>query len=324
MESVVNTAIEVYGAYNNNAETLCSSSSGGVVYELCKNTLKKGGVVCAAKYDYSTCLLKHNLIFDIDDLEQIKGSKYFQSDVSNIYKDIEMILKKGLQKILFIGTPCQCAGLKNYLCVKEVSIDNMAFVDIICHGVGSNEIWLNCVNLIEKKANTKITKISFKDKRRGWLLPYAVAWGQDGQEYELTDYMTLYNKNLIMRDECYHCKFANTSRSGDITVGDFWNIKNIDENFYNENGVSCVFINSEKGKCIFNQVKNCFNLISVEIFDCNQPNLQEPTKRNPNTDAFWSDYQKKGFEYVCNKYASRDTMSRIKRHFLVKLGIWKV
>ena len=47
-------------------------------------------------------------------LAQMRGSKYVQSDTSQIYKKVKADLSIG-QKVLLSGTPCQVAALKNYL-----------------------------------------------------------------------------------------------------------------------------------------------------------------------------------------------------------------
>lgn len=317
--------IHAYGAINKCEDILLHSSSGGVISELCREILTQGGAVCASTYDYDSHNLQHTLIEDISGIEKIRGSKYFQSDILGVYKTIEQFLKQETnRKILFIGTPCQCAAIKSYLNVKHIPMDNLICVDIICHGVGSNQIWSDFVNSIEKNNKVRIIKVTFKDKRRGWLLPYAVAIGENGKEFDLCDYMTLYNKHLIMRDECHACSFASTNRMGDITVGDLWNVQKINPAFYNENGVSSVLCNNEKGNSLFLTVIEKFYTITISVKDSIQPNMLHPTPKNPLSDAFWREYQNKGFEYVRKKYASKTRIDRIRRHFMVKMGLWKV
>lgn len=315
----------VYGAINKSEDVLLNSSSGGVTSELCRVILKSGGAVCAAAYDYESHKLQHIMIQGTMDIEKIRGSKYFQSDMSNVYKSIEAFLLHNAEKtLLFIGTPCQCAAVKKYVKTKKFPDEKLIYVDIICHGVGSNKIWDDFVNDIEKKNKVKIKKITFKDKRRGWLLPYSVAYSSDGKEYDLCDYMTLYNKTLIMRDECHVCPFAKSARVGDITVGDFWNVKKSAPDFYNSNGVSSILCNTEKGHSLFLSVQELFDTIPITLDDCVQPNMVYPTQKNPLSDLFWKDYQKKGFKYIRKKYASKTLFDRMVRRFLVKIGLWKV
>lgn len=50
------------------------------------------------------------------------------------------------------------------------------------------------------------------------------------------------------RESCYYCKFANKNRVGDITLADYWGIQKFHPEFFDENGVSLVLVNTEKGK----------------------------------------------------------------------------
>ena len=64
---------------------------------------------------------------------------------------------------------------------------------------------------------------------------------------------------------CYDCKFSSKNRYGDITLSDFWGIEKIDKQFSDDNkniGISGILINNEKGKYLFNEIKN--NLIYKE------------------------------------------------------------
>ena len=49
--------------------------------------------------------LKHKLVSILDDLLKMQKSKYFQSDVNEIYPEI-MKLLRDKRKVLFVGTPC--------------------------------------------------------------------------------------------------------------------------------------------------------------------------------------------------------------------------
>ena len=70
--------------------------------------------------------------------------------------------------------------------------------------------------------------------------------------------------NLILRPACYDCRFTNTKRIGDITLGDFWGIEVVDRNFVDEKGVSLCFVNNTKGEKIFGIIKN--KLICKKVF----------------------------------------------------------
>ena len=132
--------IAVYGVKNKDKTVIENSSSGGVIHEFVKYFLKHGDIVYAASYDYNELILKFKCIKSLDEMECIKGSKYIQARTQGLYKNIEIILKTCENKnVLFIGLPCQCFSLKQYLKVKKISLDRIYFIDIICHGVGNEE-----------------------------------------------------------------------------------------------------------------------------------------------------------------------------------------
>ncbi len=316
---------KAYGAYNTKEDILLKSSSGGVVHELCSYVLNNGGAICSAVYDYSSHTLSHRLITDLAEIDKIKGSKYIQSNMAEIYSEMVEYLQSNPSKpFLFIGTPCQCDGVKNYLAKKNYSFDNIFFVDIICHGVGSNQIWSEYIQSLEKSIGSKITHITFKDKRRGWLLPSPIAKDENGNEHSIQDFLTLYNKHIIMRKACYKCHYAQLNRIGDITVGDYWKVKENHPDFYNKNGVSTIFVNTDNGKKLFNGIYNEMNVVEVSIENSLQPNLQHPTSYdNRLYDAFWADYNKRGLNFVIRKYASTKTIHKLIRKILVTLKIWQ-
>ncbi len=317
---------KAYGAYNNKEDVLLKSSSGGVVHELCSYVLNNGGAICSAVYDYSSHTLSHRLITDLAEIDRIKGSKYIQSSLNDVYGEMaEFLQSNPSSPFLFIGTPCQCDGVKNYLSKKNYSFDNIFFVDIICHGVGSNQIWSEYIQDLENSIGSKINYVTFKDKRRGWLLPSPIAKDENGNEHSIQNFLTLYNKHIIMRKACYNCHYAQLNRIGDITVGDYWKVRENNPDFYNENGVSTIFVNSHNGEKLFDNIRNEMNVIEVSVDASLQPNLQKPTSVNQKLyDGFWADYNKRGLKFIIKKYASTKTFDKLVRKILVSLKIWRV
>ena len=69
---------------------------------------------------------------NIRDIELFKGSKYVQSLIGHdTFKKIKTQLDRN-EYVVFIGTPCQIAGLKGFL---HREYENLLTVDLICHGV---------------------------------------------------------------------------------------------------------------------------------------------------------------------------------------------
>ena len=121
-------------------------------------------------------------------------------------------------------------------------------------------------------------------------------------------------KHIMFRHSCGVCPYTNTRRPSDITLADFWGWEKTDPTFNaDDKGVSLVLINTEKGRKLFEAVKDNMNIIPVKLEDCLQPNLQHPSIIHPKRMAFERDYAQKGFEYVMKKYGDMGWRYRVRR-----------
>lgn len=213
-----------YACYSKNEAVRIRSSSGGIFYMLGEEVLGTGGVVFGAAFD-SDWSVKHRHVDSKDELILLMGSKYIQSNIGDTYKQVKCFLKNGRQ-VLFCGTPCQIAGLKRFL---NRNYDNLILVDFICHGVASPEVWKQYLDEISE--GKEIESISFRDKTRGWSKFSLKIKYRDGTEYLESPYidpfMRAFLKDIIQRPACYQCRFKGLERESDMTLADFWGIKNI-------------------------------------------------------------------------------------------------
>ena len=107
----------------------------------------------------------------------------------------------------------------------------------------------------------------------------------------------------MFRKSCGNCHFTNTKRPSDITIADFWGWEKTDSNFNADNkGCSLVLLNTEKGRKLFESVKDRMNYISADLENCLQPNMLHATVIHPKRDSFEEEYANKGFKYVYFKY----------------------
>ena len=90
-----------------------NSSSGGVFSLLAEIIFEKGGCVFGAYFD-EDMTLKHGIAYDEHTLEKMRGSKYVQSNMCDIYKAVRNKIKEN-EWVLFVGTPCQVAALNLFL-----------------------------------------------------------------------------------------------------------------------------------------------------------------------------------------------------------------
>lgn len=113
----------------------------------------------------------------------------------------------------------------------------------------------------------------------------------------------LFYQHIMFRHSCGKCHFTNTKRPSDITLADFWGWEKTAPNINKDDkGVSLILINTEKGRELFDKVKDRMTVIPARIEDCMQPNLRQPSKISPLATAFERDYERRGFEYALKKY----------------------
>lgn len=230
------------------------------------------------------------------------------------------------KKVLFTGTPCEVAGLKKYL-GKEFG--NLYTIDIICHGVPSQKLLHRCIKEQEIKHCSKIKGMTFRDKNYGWRNQEINMVFENGKNYHSPiwkdEFYRLFTSNYILRDSCYSCHYSNIRRPGDIMIGDFWNIKNVDESFEDFLGISSVLINSKKGEELFGKIKEYFEWFECSLEGIMQPNLSRPSQKPEKYDCFQKDLKNKGMNYCMKKYGSMRFGEKVRRYLSpLKYSILKI
>ncbi len=109
-------------------------------------------------------------------------------------------------------------------------------------------------------------------------------------------------KDIINRHSCGNCHFCNIHRPSDITIADFWGWEKTGSTINQDNkGVNLILINTEKGREIFDAIKDRLKIVEATSDAYMQPNLQRPTPMHRERMRLEKDYKKYGFEYVYNK-----------------------
>ncbi len=263
------------GGQAKDEEVRYSSSSGGIFSVLAQYVLSRGGVVYGAGYDKAMKVI-HKGAENRQQLQQIKRTKYVQSNMEGIYEKIEKNLKEN-RWVLFTGTPCQAAALLRYL---NRSYERLIVVDLICYGVPSPGIWKDYVNSLERVYRGKMTDFSFRDKRNrdnGHTCSCIIG----GREYAISFYQNiyciLYFKNYMLRPSCHSCRFCTVDRKSDFTIGDFWGIERVRQEMDDGMGTSVIIAHSDKAKGIWDEVKEELNWFQCSKEDLLQPRLLQPT-----------------------------------------------
>ena len=91
------------------------------------------------------------------------------------------------------------------------------------------------------------------------------------------------------RESCYKCAYANTSRVGDLTVGDFWGIAKSHPSFNSPKGVSSVFVNTGKGQKLFEMMRPLAEVEAATLEEgmVRQGNLVKPSPRPSERNTFY-------------------------------------
>ena len=253
----------IYALKNKNLQTRLNSSSGGVFSILAINTINNGGVVFGVTFDNNWRVI-HSSIDNLSQIHTLQGSKYVQSDLKNTFHQVKVFLEKNIP-VLFSGTPCQVAGLLNFLKRKY---SNLTTVDFVCHGVPSPFIWKDYLEetlsslktTSKRKARenpTTIKNISFRGKSHGWKNFHIVINITDKKANDASstlvdeyvwenDYMRSFLNDYISRPSCHECHFRNGKSGADYTLADYWCIDELYPDFFDDNGVSLLLSYTEE------------------------------------------------------------------------------
>lgn len=284
-----NEIIRTFAAISKDEIVYKNSSSGGFATTLAHYIIDNGGVVYGASFDESFNL-RHVRISNVNDLVLIQGSKYVESNIIDCYKQIEEDVRT--RATLFIGTPCQVAGVSSYF--NKLKTTNLYTLSFICGGVSSTQFLKDAIGTDRFKNLKKIEFrrggetaiwLSYKDKKEKKLSFY------------LNPYVVGYYCKLTERTSCFNCQYASLDRIGDITCGDFWGLKTGRFKGKLKTGVSIVLSTTKRGDYLLDMVKDCFHMEEHSIDETLNSNQRLISSSIPHSsrENFCTDYLKKGF-----------------------------
>jgi len=302
---------KVYSGWLKEETLRLDSSSGGAFTALAIPVLRRGGVVFGVRLN-DQLQVEHCYIEKEEDLYLLRGSKYVQSKIGRTYREARDFLKAG-RAVLFCGTPCQIAGLRNFL---HRDYDNLLTVDLICHGVPSPKVFEDWKQWFKKTNNLKsIDGIKFRGKKSSWIFFHMVVTGHvekgnvfryEGKYYE-DAWIRGFLRDYFLRPSCHRCRFARQERCGDFTIADWWGYKPVrgESRDFERKGVSLILCNTDRGK-------QYFSAYCSERMVLRERTLQEAVRTNsalsrpfesPKQRAdFWVDYKIYPFDRLVKKY----------------------
>lgn len=315
-----NSIKKSYAIKNKENAIRINSSSGGVFTAISDHILDANGIVYGAAFN-DDFIVKHIRADNKIQRDRCVGSKYVQSNLNGVFQEVADDIEKG-RKVFFTGVPCQIAGLKAYLNQEKIDMKNLVTTDLICHGANTPIVLRDFVQFLKEKVGIEVKDINFRDKSYGWHKSKTSIIDHRGANIVNKNFTNVYNNifysHFALRPSCYTCPFAQDSRVGDITIGDYWGIENYYPDFDDNRGVSLVLVNTDKGMELFKDVLDSFEYLETKRDTIWQRALIEPAHVNKERRRkFWDLYRSKGFLSVSKKYTDYGIVRRSKK-FLKK------
>ena len=310
--------IKAYASLNRNEKVLMQSSSGGIFYELAKETLNQGGFVVGCRMN-SLFKAEHIIIKSKEELPSILRSKYIQSYPGNVYKEVIALLKQG-KVVLFSGTPCMVSAMKSVVGGAQYG-SRLITIDIACHGISSQTMFNAYLRDLESLNGDQILNYTFRAKRKPadgirWFIEYRTKNKKILKNWPEDSYAYYYMKGMTFRDSCYACRYATEQRISDITLCDFWGWNKVGVKFPTSESVSGVLLNTEKGLDLFNKCKALLltQQTSVDAIVKYNKSMSEPMKKPEGRSAFFETLNKCGYKEIRLKFQKNHRKGIIKGH----------
>ena len=276
-----------YAAWSLDDSIHFNSSSGGMSYVFAQHFIENGGIVAGVWYDNESNIVRHIIIDDLGDIGKIIGSKYALSNKENIYSRVCKLLEQG-RTVLFFGVGCEVNALYHFLHEKNCPNQNLYTVDLLCHGGSSSKCLTEHTDFMRKNK-----KVSVKFRGGKYDCMYTL-WNSDNKllykSAQLKDsYFRLFMRRVLYQERCYSCPFADSDRTGDLTLADFWGLDKSVQAKSKVPGINFVKVNSKKGKDLFAAVNDKIMSIERPLEEAIAGNdtLKAPTEMPPEYNEFW-------------------------------------
>lgn len=303
---------KVYAAKLEDETQRMQSQSGGLFAALSEYMLQAGGVVYGCAFDEKFKAV-HIRAQDKTERDRLRYSKYVQSDMGDIFTEVEKDLNGGV-RVLFSGTSCQLAGLKSFLQRRGNRFtQNLYCVDIICHGVPSPLVWSDYLEWESVKAGSEPEEVLCRNKKRyGWKSHVVSIRFRNGKKVNSLVFPRLFYGHRIIRPACYKCPYKSVHHPGDITIADFWAKEQAAPGFCDNKGVSLALVNNERGARYLKECEKYLLLREAKLEDCMQKPMLSPYDPPKDREQFWQRYTRENFGNIAADYTDYTLKHRTK------------
>lgn len=274
-----------YYGWNKDETIRKNSTSGAAFYSIAKYCLENGySVIYGAAIDEEFYTF-HKPATTINQLGELIGSKYIQSNTQKVYGAILTALKAD-ERVAFSGTPCQVDGLLHF--IPERYRESLLTISLVCHATACPEVLRRYIEDIGREK--RVVAFRFRDKQTVNGIEsqkYTTIKYEDGTVCSrLHDpYVVAFGQGLFSRESCLNCKYTTPDRLFDITIGDFWGLLTYRPQLQDqaEKGVSLIICHSDKGQAILREIDTMY-LEEVPVSYAVNPIQQQlikPLENNP-------------------------------------------
>ncbi len=313
---------------NANYQTRKSSTSGGFFSAVSDYIINLGGIIYGVAYD-DNWRVKHLRIDNKAEISLLQGSKYVQSDTTDIYKKVKQDLSNNYL-VCFSGTPCQNAALLRFLGKRH---ENLILIEVICHGVGSPYLWDKYISSIRSKYGSEIQSIKFRSKKFGYASSSMEVIVNNIHRYYgkiIESFKILYFKGYNINPSCFQCKFKNNERIADLSIFDCWHMNIYDKTRDDDEGTTGILINSVNGETIIKSLEknNYIKFINRdELINSDGDMVYCFPKKPEDILKYWNKVANdENIDELLNSHAPYNNLKKIKvvsKLILGKLGISK-
>ena len=264
--------LQSYIGRNVSKDVVLNSTSGGIFSAFADYVFSKDGIMCGVRMNSDNravhfCINKT----EKNRISEMRGSKYVQSDLGAIFKEIKSYLEEN-RLVCFSGTPCQVAGLKKYL-RKEYS--NLITVDFICRGVPSPKVLEEYLKYQETKYRSKVNRVVFRNKTYGYHSSTMKLEFENGEKYfgsrRVDYYLSSFFEGASSRLSCYRCPAKGDEHPSDFTLFEGWHFSQLTEETPDDDcGYTSIYIRTQKAMDIFNRINR-----SLEYYQTDSKKMKE-------------------------------------------------
>lgn len=321
---------KAYIVQNKDESVLRESTAGGAFTAIAKYVLQNDGVVFGVELN-KNIVAQYIYITKIADIYKFRNSKYVQSLLGGgVLCKVKSFLKQG-KTVCFSGTPCQIEGLKSYL---KKDYENLITVDVACRAVPSPMIFRKYVELQEQVMADEIKTVRFRDKYYGYKYSTMNVitdrnHGNYHQGVESDPWLRAFFSNICDRPSCHNCRFRNQYRVSDFTIWDCFHVGRFSKELDNDKGATRVLVHTEKGREIFENIKEDFFYVEVspEAAVAGAKEMRESVKPDERRQAFFEDANTMSGKQLFQKYfpvTFRVGAERFIRLTCYRLGIYSM